>query len=129
MAPPSPLPNPEVEAKARRRRFTATHKRRILEQAAACTEPGEIGALLRREGIYSSTLSKWRKRYAAGGEQALADDRRGRPAKRSPFDGEIERLRKENKRLEKRLRRAVAIVEIQKKISALLSEAETSETC
>jgi transposase-like protein len=126
---PASLPNPEVEAKAHRRRFSAAQKRRIVEEAEACTQPGQIGALLRREGIYSSMLARWRKLYQVGALKALADDRRGRPAKRSALDDENERLRKENKRLEKRLKQAEAIIEIQKKISALLAEAETNEPC
>jgi transposase-like protein len=114
------LPNPEVTEKGTRRRFTAAYKSDIVRQALACREFGEIGALLRREGLYSSQLSKWRVRYELGASQALADDTRGRKSTRNPLDDEVQRLRKQNTRLEHRLKQAEAIIEIQKKVSEIL---------
>ncbi|NJL72749.1 MAG: IS3 family transposase [Candidatus Competibacteraceae bacterium] len=111
----TPRPNPEVTQKGARRRFTAAYKSDIVRQALACRESGEIGALLRREGLYSSHLSKWRAQYERGASQALADDTRGRKSTRNPLDEEVQRLRKQNLRLEHRLKQAEAIIEIQKK--------------
>ncbi len=119
-APRGHLPNPEVTEKGTRRRFTAAYKSDIVRQALACREPGEIGALLRREGLYSSHLSKWRMQYERGASQALADDSRGRKSTRNPLDEEVRRLRKQNTRLERRLKQAEAIIEIQKKVSEIL---------
>ena len=93
---------------------------RIVREADACTEPGEIGALLRREGLYSSHLDKWRKRLREGGEAALVEVKRGRRPKRTPLDAENEKLRRQNARLEHRLRQTEAIIEIQKKVSEIL---------
>jgi transposase-like protein len=106
--------------KGTRRRFTAGYKADIVRQALACRELGEIGALLRREGLYSSHLAKWRAQYERGASQALADDTRGRKSLRNPLDEEVQRLRKQNNRLEHRLKQAEAIIEIQKKVSELL---------
>lgn len=113
-------PNPEVTEKGTRRRFTAAYKADIVQQAMACREFGEIGALLRREGLYSSHLSKWRVQYERGASQALADTTRGRRSTRNPLDDEVQRLRKQNTRLEHRLKQAEAIIEIQKKVSEIL---------
>lgn len=113
-------PNPEVTEKGTRRRFTAAYKADIVRQAMACREFGEIGALLRREGLYSSQLSKWRVQYERGASKALADDTRGRKSTRNPLDDEMQRLRKQNMRLEHRLKQAEAIIEIQKKVSEIL---------
>jgi transposase-like protein len=107
-----------VVPKARRRQFTADYKLRILSEAERCTRPGEIGALLRREGLYSSHLDKWRKQRRRGGLQALAPQQRG--PKPDPQATEIARLRRENERLQARLKRAETIIEVQKKLSALL---------
>src|SRR5574341_229622 len=74
------VPNPEVVVKAQRRRFTAEYKHRILQEADACTHPGEIGALLRREGLYSSHLNTWRQQRARGEWQGLTPAKRGRKA-------------------------------------------------
>jgi transposase-like protein len=115
-----PPPDPEVTEKGRRRRFTAAYKSDIVRQALACRESGEIGALLRREGLYSSQLSKWRAQYERGASQALADDTRGRRSTRNPLDEEVQRLRRQNMRLEHRLKQAEAIIEIQKKVSEIL---------
>jgi transposase-like protein len=114
------VPNPEVVARSQRRRFTAAYKARIVEEAHGCTEPGEIGALLRREGLYSSALTQWRRQYQAGALQGLKDDKRGRKRTRDARDEELQRLRRENQRLNKKLRQAELIIEIQKKVAAML---------
>jgi len=113
--------DPEVVPLAQRRRFTAGEKLRILEEAEACTEPGEIGALLRREGIYSSYLSRWRQARERGQLTALGAQRRGpKPATEAALTREVTRLRRENERLQARLNQAEAIIEVQKKLSQLL---------
>lgn len=113
-------PDPEVLAKPRRRRFTPAYKARIVEEAQRCTESGQIGALLRREGLYSSALTQWRRQYQSGALQALKDDKRGRKPTRDARDNELERLQRENERLNKKLRHAELIIEIQKKVAAML---------
>jgi transposase-like protein len=118
--PPSP-PDPEVVEKPYRRRFTAEYKLLILQQADSCKEPGELGALLRREGLYSSNLTVWRRQRDEGMLAALKPKRRGRkPVEPTPEALENERLRKENERLSKRLQQAELIIEVQKKISQVL---------
>lgn len=117
--PPALVPNPEVLPRATRRQFSAEYKLRIVEEADRCTKPGEIGALLRREGLYSSYLDKWRKLRAKGQLQALAAGKRGRKPK-DPAEEENERLRKENERLRARLEQAELIIDVQKKLSRLL---------
>lgn len=112
------IPDPEVRPRAKHRRFTAEYKKRILDEADACTRPGEIGALLRREALYSSLLSKWRQQRAEGTLVALAPQRRG--PKPDPQADEIARLRRENERLQERLKQAETIIEVQKKVSELL---------
>ena len=114
------IPDPEVPAGPKRRRFSAAYKARVVEEAEGCTAPGEIGALLRREGLYSSQLSKWRQLYRAGALQALRDDKRGRKATKPPLEDEVERLRKHNERLAHRLEQAETIIEIQKKVATML---------
>ena len=111
-------PDPEVVPKAKRRKFTAEYKLRILAEADACTRPGQIGALLRREGLYSSLLDKWRHQRRKGSLQALAPQKRG--PKADPLAAENARLRRENERLQKRLQQAETIIEVQKKLSVLL---------
>ena len=108
----------EVVPKAERRRFSAEYKLRILTEADACTQRGEIGALLRREGLYSSHLDKWREQRRQGTLQALAPQKRG--PKPDPQAVEIARLRRENERLQARLQQAETIIEVQKKLAALL---------
>jgi len=110
--------DPEVSEKASRRRFTAEYKLRILKQADACTELGSLGALLRREGLYSSNLTTWRRQRDRGVLSALTPQKRGR--KESVRETENEKLRKENERLTKLLRQAELIIEVQKKVSQLL---------
>ena len=114
-------PDPEVPEKATRRRFTADYKMRILRQAEACRGAGEIGVLLRREGLYSSHLTTWRRQRDAGILSGLRPKRRGpKPTEPNPLQAEVERLRKETGRLEKRLKQAELIIEVQKKISEIL---------
>lgn len=115
----------EVAAKAVRRRFSAEYKLRILEEAEACTS-GEIGTLLRREGLYSSHLTTWRRQREAGELAGLAPKKRGR--KRDPQAEELQRLRKENGRLQVRLQQAEAIIEAQKKLAQLFGLGSTSES-
>jgi len=113
------MPDPEVPERPVRRRFGAEYKLRIVEEANAATEPGQIGALLRREGLYSSHLVDWRRLYRAGALSALARPK-GRPRKKDPLTDEVERLRRRNARLEARLATAERIIEIQGKVSELL---------
>ena len=120
LAADSPAPDPEVSAKPKRRRFTAAYKARIVEEAQRCTESGQVGALLRREGLYSSALTQWRRQYQAGALGALKDDKRGRKRTRDAREKELERLRRENERLNNKLRQAELIIEIQKKVAAML---------
>lgn len=119
-------PDPEVPERARRRQFTAAYKLRILEEADACSAPGQLGALLRREGLYSSHLAEWRRHRAQGTLAALAPRRRGRPAAVVPA-AELARLRQENEQLTRQLAAAEAIIEIQKKVSALLGLTRPSD--
>ena len=113
-------PEPEVVPRAKRRRFTAKYKLEILERADQC-KPGEIGALLRREGLYSSHLSIWRRQREAGTLDALAPRKRGRKAKGETAEGRrVATLERENERLRERLAQAETIIEVQKKVSTLL---------
>ena len=115
------LPNPEVPAKAVRRRFTAEQKLRVLTLADACKEPGCLGKLLRREGLYASNLDTWRGQRDRGVLSALAPKKRGRKESvRDPLHAENEKLRRENERLTNRLRQAEIIIDVQKKISQIL---------
>jgi len=119
--------DPEVQPKADRRQFSAAAKLRILEEADRCTEPGQIGALLRREGIYSSHLSKWRWLRKQGQLQALHPQQRGPKVIHTPEQEEIARLQRENARLHAKLAHAEAIIDIQKKVSALLGLPPTEQ--
>jgi transposase len=115
----SEVPDPKVVPKAQRRQFSVQYKLRILEEASHCSEPGQIGALLRREGLYSSHLSKWRRQKARGYLQDQAPPKRGRkPA--DPAIAELERLRRENERLRTQLTQAELIIDVQKKLAQLL---------
>jgi transposase-like protein len=108
-------------AKATRRRFTADYKLRILDEADACTTSGAIGALLRREGLYSSHLTTWRQQRQQGALAALAAKRRGRPAAMpAPWARRVAELERENARLERRLKQAETIIAAQKKLSEIL---------
>ena len=114
------IPDPEVEPRTKRRHFSPAYKARIVEEADNCSERGAVGALLRREGLYSSQLTTWRKQYRAAGLDGLRDNKRGRKPSRHPLEDEVTRLRQENARLSSRLEQAEAIIEIQKKVSAML---------
>jgi transposase len=116
--PPAALPDPEVRPKARHRQFTAEYKKRILDEADACTRPTQRGALVRREGLYSSHLTAWRRQRAQGILDGLAPKKRG--VKPNPLALENSQLRQEITRLEQQLRRAETIIEVQKKIAQLL---------
>lgn len=113
------IPDPEVVPKAKRRKFTAEYKLRIVKEADTCTEPGQVGALLRREGLYSSHLSEWRQLRKEGQLQALSTKKRGRKAQ-DPSMAELAELRRENQSLRTRLEQAQIIIDVQKKLSQLL---------
>lgn len=116
-----PSAETEVVEKAKRRSFTAEFKRRILEETDRATKPGEIGAILRREGLYSSMLAVWRKQRESGELAALTPRKRGPQAKvASPLERENEELKRKLARAEKRAERAEAIVDLQKKVSEIL---------
>ena len=117
--PPS-LPDPEVRSKPERRSFSPRYQARIIREADACTEKGQVGALLRREGLYSSQLCEWRKKYRRGAQAALQENKRGRKPLQTPEAKEIIQLKKQVASLEKRLQQAETIIDIQKKISDLL---------
>ena len=119
-----PKVDPEVKAKPERRQFSAEYKRRILEEADACTEPGQIGALLRREGLYSSNLTHWRQQMSKGALKGLSPKKRG--PKPDPVANENAALRRRIERLEAELKRAETIIEVQKKLSDLLGLSDPS---
>lgn len=117
----NPPPDPEVLERPVRRKFTADYKLKIVQEAASCTAPGQIGALLRREGLYSSHLSYWRRQVRLGTLQALSPNKRGpRKQKPNPLAQQVSRLEKEKQHLSKKLKQAESIIEVQKKISELL---------
>ena len=119
--PTPPRPDPEGVASAKRRTFTAEYKLRILAEAdAAAAHPGAIGALQRREGLYSSHLVTWRREREAGILKGLTPRQRGPKPKRNPLDEEIQKLRRENQRLTEELRKAEIIIDVQKKVGTLL---------
>jgi len=107
--------NPEVAQKAARRRFTAEYKRRIALEAERCSQPGEVGALLRREGLYSSVVQRWRRQLR---EESLSSSEKSN-SKVSPAQ-EVARLNRENERLKEKLRQAELIIDVQKKVSELM---------
>jgi len=122
---PAPLPSgsdSEVVARARRRTFTMADKRRILQAADLCTKPGEIGALMRREGVYSSSLSNWRRQRQAADLAALAPQRRGPKVDAAArVDAlHIAQLTRERDKLRVELDKAQLVIEVQKKLSSLL---------
>ncbi len=118
----------EVSAKARRRRFTAKYKVEVLRKADACTKPGEIGALLRSEGLYSSHLTTWRQAAERGELAELAPKKRGRKAAApNPLAKRVAELERQNARLTARAERAEALVEVQKKVAMLLGTPFESE--
>lgn len=111
-------PDPEVPAKVQRRRFPAEYRLRILAQADACKKPGELGALLRREGLYSSLLTNWRRQREQGALQDMRARRRG--PKPRPIDPRVKQLEAENRRLQRKLQRAETIITLQKKVAEIL---------
>jgi len=113
-------PNPEVVAQARRRRFTAEYKHRIVSEAERVKGSGQVGALLRREGLYSSTLTAWRRERNAVVRQALTPQKRGPKSKRDPVQEEMQKLHRDNARLTEELRKAAIIIDAQKKLGTLL---------
>ena len=123
------IPDSEVPAKATRRRFTVEYKLAILREAERCQEPGAIGGLLRREGLYSSHLVVWRRERERGALQGLASRRRGRKTRpESMLEKRVAELERENQRLRKKLEQAETIIEVQKNHLArrrLLLESET----
>ena len=110
--------DPEVSERAKRRRFTAEYKLRIVREAEACKGGGDVAALLRREGLYSSQLSKWRRQRDEIARVGLSSTKRGRKAKVE--DPRVKELERENARLQRRLARVETMLEIQKKVSELL---------
>ena len=123
--PLSPSIDSEVVAVAKRQRFTNADKRRIVLAAAACTKPGEIGALMRREGAYSSSLATWRRQYAAG--ELTGTDSKKRGPKVDPARAELKQLAmvtRERDKLRVQLSNAQLVIEVQKKVAALLEQLE-----
>lgn len=108
----------EVVAKSKRRQYPAEYKLRILQEVEACKGSGEVGALLRREGLYSSLVSKWREQCERGSLTGLSGQKRG--PRVDPQAKELERLQRENKRLQEKLDRAELIIDVQKKVARLL---------
>jgi len=117
----APNPETEVSAKAKRRVFTAGYKRRILDELDRATKPGEVGAILRREGLYSSVVSSWRRQRDAGTLSALRPKKRGPVAKVShPLEREVVELKRALAKAEARAKHAETLVEVQKKVAELL---------
>ena len=114
------VPDPELVERAKRRTFTAAYKLKVLEQADACEKPGEIGALLRREGLYSSLLTEWRRARDAGTLEALGR-KRGRPPA-NPLAAENAALLRRAERAERELEKTRKVIEVQGNVSALLGE-------
>ena len=119
------MPDPEVSTKAKRRTFTAAYKRRILAEADGCTGRGEMGALLRREGLYSSHLTTWRRQREAGELAGLTPKKRGRKQDKEAV--ELAKLRRENEHLRKQLDQAELIIAAQKKLARLLEALNEAE--
>jgi transposase len=114
-------PDSEVAEKKPRRKFTAKYKLQILREADGCSEPGQLGALLRREGLYSSHLTMWRRQREEGLLDALSPRKRGRKEKeKNPLAPKVAELERENERLRKKLKKAEIIIDVQKKISEIL---------
>jgi transposase-like protein len=115
------IPNPEVKGRVQRRRFSAEYKLKIVREAATCREAGQIGALLRREGLYASMLADWRRQFEHGGEQALKSRKRGPKAKeKHPLADTVAQLERDKRKLERRLAEANAVIDFQKKVHELL---------
>lgn len=127
---PAPGSDSEVIARAQRRRFTAADKRRILRAADLCTQPGEIGALMRSEGVYSSSLSTWRKQRDAAELGALAAQKRGPKLDPARVDAlHVVQLTRERDHLRTELDKARLVIEVQKKVTALLDLLAVQSKC
>lgn len=124
---PSGVAVETVPKPGKRRKFSAAEKLRIVREAAACTQRGDIEALLRREGIYSSLLTAWRKQLALHGSEALAGRKPGRKPKQDAKDRRIAELEKRSARLEGKLALAEKLIDLQKKVSAILGINLTSD--
>lgn len=127
---PVSLPDLEVPPKAQRRHFTAEYKRRIVEVADAATEPGSVGALLRREGLYSSHLAAWRRQYREGALAGSKSKKRGKKASAATkAERKVKALERENARLRRQLEQARTVIDVQKKVSELMGiPLETDES-
>jgi transposase len=126
----APLPDPEVVERAVRRRFPGAYKLRVLKEAEACSETGQLGALLRREGLYSSHLTVWRRQAEQGTLLGLSPRKRGpKGQKPNPLSKRVDVLERENRHLRHQLKQAETIIEVQKKISEMfhLSPEENGE--
>jgi len=120
-APRIVAPDPEVPEAKPRRKFTTAYKLRILNEADQCSEPGQLGILLRQEGLYSSNLTTWRRQREDGILKGISPKKRGRKKKIiNPLSQRVAQLEKENRRLQQKLKRAEIIIEAQKKISEIL---------
>jgi transposase len=116
-----PVPDPEVLDRPKRRTFTAEYKLRILRELDAVTAPGQVGEVLRREGLYSSHIVDWRKKREAGELQGLAAQKQGRPKRpHNPLEPKVAEFERKAARLEEELRKARIIIEVQKKVSEML---------
>jgi transposase len=114
-------PDPEVPEKPVRRHFNASYKLQVLKELEKADQPGQIGAVLRREGLYSSHITAWQRQRDEGALKALASRKRGaRPLPKNPLSHRVEELEQENAELRKRLKQAETIIDVQKKISNLL---------
>ena len=121
-------PDPEVPEKTPRRKFTAKYKLKILAEADTCTQPGQMGALLRREGLYSSNLTTWRRQREQGLLDALSPKKRGRKRKpKNPLADTVAQLERENRRLQQKLKQAELIIGAQKKMSEILGISQNLE--
>lgn len=116
----TPVQPTEVRPRAKRRRFTAKYKKAILDEVNRCSQTGELGALLRREGLYSSHISTWRAQRERGELEGLAPKKRGPKARETnPLDKRVRDLERQCSKLRKRAERAEALIEVQKKVSEL----------
>lgn len=114
-------PDPEVPETKPRRRFSARYKLRILQEIGSCEAPGQIGALLRREGLYHSNIQTWRRQFEEGALTGLAPKKRGRkPKPVNPLAKKVAELERQNRKLHQKLKQAETIIEVQKKISEIL---------
>jgi transposase-like protein len=120
--PTSRRESPEVRITPVRRHFTSEFKKRVLDELAQCRNRGDVSALLRREGLYSSVVTAWRRDFEQGGIQALKPKSVGRKPTRNPLVDENEKLRRENAKLQERLAKAQLIIDVQKKVARILGD-------